>query len=47
MTSRPGRKLGHITATGRTVEEALMRATKAKKGFEIIAEVTKGTPENE
>ena len=47
MTSRPGRKLGHITATGRTVEEALMRATKARKGFEITAIVTKETPENE
>jgi 5-(carboxyamino)imidazole ribonucleotide synthase len=47
MTSRPGRKLGHITATGRTVEEALMRATKARNGFEITAKVTKETPENE
>jgi 5-(carboxyamino)imidazole ribonucleotide synthase len=47
MTSRPGRKLGHITATGRTVEEAFMRATKARNGFEITAKVTKETPENE
>ncbi len=32
-TSKPGRKLGHITATGRTVEEALMRAEKARNGY--------------
>jgi 5-(carboxyamino)imidazole ribonucleotide synthase len=43
-TSRPGRKLGHITATGRTVEEALMRAAKARNGFELTVKVTKETP---
>lgn len=42
-TSKPGRKLGHITATGRTVEEALMRATKARKGIELTARMTKET----
>jgi 5-(carboxyamino)imidazole ribonucleotide synthase len=47
MTSRPGRKLGHITATGRTVEEALMRAAKARNGFELTAKVTTEPPENE
>lgn len=43
-TSRPGRKLGHITATGRTVEEALVRAAKARNGFELTVKVTKETP---
>jgi 5-(carboxyamino)imidazole ribonucleotide synthase len=43
-TSSPGRKLGHITATGRTVEEALMRAAKARNGFELTANVIKETP---
>ena len=42
-TSKPGRKLGHITATGSTVEEALMRATKARKGIELTARMTKET----
>jgi 5-(carboxyamino)imidazole ribonucleotide synthase len=36
-TSKPGRKLGHITATGSTVEEALMRAEKARNGIELTA----------
>jgi 5-(carboxyamino)imidazole ribonucleotide synthase len=36
-TSSPGRKLGHITATGKTVEEAYIRATKAKNGLELVA----------
>jgi 5-(carboxyamino)imidazole ribonucleotide synthase len=40
-TSKPGRKLGHITATGRTVEEALMRAANARTRFELTAEMTK------
>jgi 5-(carboxyamino)imidazole ribonucleotide synthase len=44
-TSKPGRKLGHITATGRTVEEALMRATKARTGIELTAKMTKETSE--
>jgi 5-(carboxyamino)imidazole ribonucleotide synthase len=47
MTSRPGRKLGHINATGRTVEEALIRAAKARNGFELSANVTTEPPENE
>ncbi|HEY9406243.1 MAG TPA: 5-(carboxyamino)imidazole ribonucleotide synthase [Nitrososphaera sp.] len=42
-TSKPGRKLGHITATGRTVEEALMRATKARTAIELTATMTKET----
>jgi 5-(carboxyamino)imidazole ribonucleotide synthase len=43
-TSKPGRKLGHITATGRTVEEALMRATNARTRFEVTAKKTKEVP---
>jgi 5-(carboxyamino)imidazole ribonucleotide synthase len=35
-TSRPQRKLGHITATGKTVKEALARATKARRMVEIM-----------
>jgi 5-(carboxyamino)imidazole ribonucleotide synthase len=41
-TSKPGRKLGHITATGRTVKEALIRAAKARNGLELVS---KGTME--
>ncbi|MDP8889131.1 MAG: ATP-grasp domain-containing protein, partial [Thermoproteota archaeon] len=40
-TSKPGRKLGHITATGRTVEEALMRAANARSRFELTVKFTK------
>lgn len=40
-TSKPGRKLGHITATGKTVEEALARATKARAAIELTAKITK------
>jgi len=36
-TTKPNRKLGHITATGRTVNEALDRARKAKNGLELEA----------
>jgi 5-(carboxyamino)imidazole ribonucleotide synthase len=36
-TTKPYRKLGHITATGRTVNEALDRALKAKNGLELEA----------
>lgn len=43
-TSSPGRKLGHITAIGRTVEEALMRAAKARDAYELTAKVIKETP---
>jgi 5-(carboxyamino)imidazole ribonucleotide synthase len=39
--SKPGRKLGHITATGRTVEEALMRAANARTRFELTVKVIK------
>ncbi len=35
-TARPRRKLGHITATGRTVNEALARATEARKAVELV-----------
>jgi len=35
-TSKPRRKLGHVTATGRTVKEALARATKARRMVEIV-----------
>jgi 5-(carboxyamino)imidazole ribonucleotide synthase len=44
-TSKPGRKLGHITATGRTVEEALTRAANARTRFELTATMTKEIPE--
>ncbi len=43
-TSKPGRKLGHITATGTTVEEALMRAANARTRFEVTAKMTKEIP---
>lgn len=36
-TSKPRRKLGHITATGRTVRDALARAAKARKAVELVA----------
>jgi 5-(carboxyamino)imidazole ribonucleotide synthase len=36
-TSKPRRKLGHITATGRTVKEALARAAKARKTVELVS----------
>lgn len=35
-TAKPWRKLGHITATGRTVKEALARAAKARKAVELV-----------
>jgi 5-(carboxyamino)imidazole ribonucleotide synthase len=35
-TTRPGRKLGHITATGKTVQRALGRARKARQMIEIV-----------
>lgn len=44
-TSKPGRKLGHITATGKTVDEALARATKARAAIELTAKITKGMSE--
>ena len=44
-TSKPGRKLGHFTATGRTVEEAVMRAANARTGFELTVNITKEIPE--
>ena len=37
-TSKPGRKLGHITATGRTLNEALTRAAKARDRLELVSE---------
>ncbi|HEV3433619.1 MAG TPA: 5-(carboxyamino)imidazole ribonucleotide synthase [Nitrososphaera sp.] len=44
-TTKPGRKLGHITATGTTVEDALMRATKARAAIELTAKMTKESSE--
>jgi 5-(carboxyamino)imidazole ribonucleotide synthase len=35
-TAKPRRKLGHITATGPTVKEALARAAKARKAAELV-----------
>jgi 5-(carboxyamino)imidazole ribonucleotide synthase len=34
--AKPRRKLGHITATGRTVQEALARAAKARKAVQLV-----------
>ena len=45
QTSKPGRKLGHVTATARTVEEAASRATKARSGIELANEKNKERPE--
>jgi 5-(carboxyamino)imidazole ribonucleotide synthase len=39
-TSKPGRKLGHITATGRSVKEALIRAAKARNRLELVSKET-------
>jgi 5-(carboxyamino)imidazole ribonucleotide synthase len=36
QSSKPRRKLGHITATGRTVSEAITRATKARKSIKLV-----------
>src|ERR671916_312960 len=44
-TSKPGRKLGHITTTGRTVEEALRRAENARSKFELTSKLAKEMPE--
>ena len=41
QTSKPGRKIGHVTATGRTVEQALERAAKARNGIELTANTIK------
>jgi len=35
-TTKPRRKLGHITATGRTVKEALARAAKARRAVKLV-----------
>jgi 5-(carboxyamino)imidazole ribonucleotide synthase len=37
--SKPRRKLGHITATGRTVREALARAKKARSAIKLVPAV--------
>ena len=39
--SKPGRKLGHVTATGSTVEEALTRAVEARNRIELTAKATR------
>lgn len=44
-TSKPCRKLGHITATGRTVREALDRALEAKNRLELVTRRALGTTE--
>lgn len=38
--SKPRRKLGHITATGRTVKEALARAKKARNAITLVPATT-------
>jgi 5-(carboxyamino)imidazole ribonucleotide synthase len=35
-TSKPRRKLGHITATGRTVKEAIARAARARRVIQLV-----------
>lgn len=35
--SKPKRKMGHVTATGRTAKEALGRATRARRAIQIVA----------
>jgi 5-(carboxyamino)imidazole ribonucleotide synthase len=42
-TSKPGRKLGHISATGRTVKQALIRAAKARSGLKLVSKETMET----
>jgi 5-(carboxyamino)imidazole ribonucleotide synthase len=37
-TTRPRRKLGHITATGKSRNQALQRASKARKMISVISE---------
>jgi 5-(carboxyamino)imidazole ribonucleotide synthase len=39
-SSKPRRKLGHVTATGRTVSEAVLRATKARKAIKVVSSNT-------
>jgi 5-(carboxyamino)imidazole ribonucleotide synthase len=34
-SSKPQRKLGHITATGKTAQEALIRARRARNAIRI------------
>ena len=34
--TRPGRKLGHVTCTGPTLDEAIYRCSDAKNSLEII-----------
>lgn len=34
--SKPGRKMGHITATGKTAAKALARAKKARKAIKLV-----------
>ncbi|HEX6561285.1 MAG TPA: 5-(carboxyamino)imidazole ribonucleotide synthase [Nitrososphaera sp.] len=38
--SKPRRKLGHVTATGRTVKEALARAKKARNAITLVQATT-------
>jgi 5-(carboxyamino)imidazole ribonucleotide synthase len=42
-SSKPRRKLGHITATGRTVSEAVRRATRARKAIKLVSSTTGGS----
>ena len=41
--SKPRRKLGHITATGRTASDAILRATKARKSIKLVPFNTGGS----
>ncbi|MEM2141043.1 hypothetical protein [Nitrososphaera sp.] len=43
QSSKPRRKLGHITATGRTAAEAIARATKARKSIKLVPSNTGGS----
>lgn len=42
QSSKPRRKLGHITATGSTVSEAILRAKKARKAIKLVPSNTGG-----
>lgn len=42
-SSKPRRKLGHITATGTTVSLAVARATRARKAIKLVPSTTGGS----
>jgi len=36
--SKPRRKLGHITVTGNNVQEAILRANRARRMIKVVVE---------